>query len=82
MMFKTSPEIAIICVASGIFLIARGIDALYHRNIKIRKHAGWPLKYEDFRLEQNPALFRFTAWGNIALGLFFMAFPFFVQFVY
>jgi len=81
-MFKTSPEIAVICVASGIFLMARGFDALFHKSIKIRKHAGWPWKYDDVTLEQNPGLFRFTAWGNIALGAFFIIFPFVVQLIY
>jgi hypothetical protein len=81
-MFETSPEIAIICVASGVFLIARGLDALFHKSIKIRKHAGWPLKYDDVTLEQYPGRFRFTAWGSIALGAFFITFPFVVQFVY
>jgi len=81
-MFTTSPEIATICVASGVFLIARGLDALFHRSIKIRRHAGWPLTYDDVSLKQNPRLFLFTTWGNIALGIFFVVFPFVIQYLY
>ncbi|HLA68484.1 MAG TPA: hypothetical protein VJN65_02180 [Bacteroidota bacterium] len=79
-MFETVPEIAIICIASGVFLIARGWDALVRKTIKIRKTAGFPWKYGDVTLEHSPRLFRLTAWGILALGVFFLIFPFVVHY--
>ena len=79
-MFETVPEIAIICVASGVFLIARGWNALVHKTIKVRKTAGFPWKYGDVTLERSPRLFRLTAWSILALGVFFLIFPFIVEY--
>jgi len=81
-MFEVIPEIAVICVASGIFLIARGVHALLHNSIKIRKAPGFPWRYDDLTLERNPRLFRLTAWSILVLGLFFLVFPFFLPYFY
>lgn len=81
-MFDTTPEIAVICVASGIFLIARGWDALARKAIKVRKSPGFPWKYGDLTLERNPRLFRLTAWSILILGVFFLVFPFIVEYLY
>ncbi len=81
-MFDTTPEIAAICIASGVFLIARGWDALVHKAIKVRKSPGFPWKYGELTLERNPRLFRLTAWSILILGIFFLTFPFIVEYLY
>jgi hypothetical protein len=81
-MFETVPEIAVICVVSGILLIARGWDALIHKTIKVRQSAGFPWKYGDLTLERNPGLFRLTAGSILVLGVFFLIFPFIVEYFF
>ncbi len=80
-MFQETPEIAIICVASGILLISRGWYALKQKTIKVRKTIGFPWQYNDVTLEEKPRLFYLTAWSFIVLGVFFLMFPFLVEYL-
>ncbi|MEX1138154.1 MAG: hypothetical protein WEB33_01190 [Bacteroidota bacterium] len=79
-MFRYNPEVAVICVAVGFILAARGWYALRKRVITVKKPIGFPWQYNEMTEEKNPRLFRITAWGIIVLGICFVLFPFLVTY--
>lgn len=79
-MFRYNPEVAVICVAVGLVLVARGWYALKRHTITVKKPIGFPWHYNEVSREQNPRLFLMTAWGIIILGIFFLLFPFFITY--
>jgi hypothetical protein len=79
-MFRYNPEVAVICVAVGLILVARGWYALRKGTMMVKKPIGFPWQYNEMTEEQNPRMFRFTAWGIIILGFCFILFPFLVAY--
>lgn len=79
-MFRYNPEVAVICIVVGIILIVRGWYALRHKTITVKKPIGFPWQYSEMRQEEKPRTFLITAWGIIILGIFFLLFPFFVDY--
>lgn len=80
-MFRSNPEITIICVGVGIILIVRGWHALKRNAITVKKPIGFPWQYSEVKADQNPRLFFFTTWGMIVLGILFMLFPFLIEYL-
>ncbi len=79
-MFRSSPEITVICIGVGIILIVRGWHAYKKKTVTVKKPIGLPWHYHEVKAEDNPRLFFFTTWGMIILGVLFMLFPFLVEY--
>lgn len=70
----------IICVVSGLMLIVKGILALLQKKIRIKKNVGFPWRFEVVKREQSPRKFFLASWSSIALGVFFVLFPFVIPY--
>ena len=79
-MFRYNPEVAVVCVAVGIILVARGWYSLRHGSITVKKPVGFPWQYSEMKQAENPRTFLITAWGIIILGIFFLLFPFVIEY--
>lgn len=79
-MLRYNPEVAVICVVVGIILIARGWYALRQQMITVKKPIGLPWHYREITRDKNPRTFLITTWGVILLGIFFVLFPFIIEF--
>ncbi|MEX2115893.1 MAG: hypothetical protein WEB37_03325 [Bacteroidota bacterium] len=79
-MFRYNPEVAVICVAVGLVLLARGWYALRKRTIMVKKPIGFPWQYTEVTEETSPRMFLITTWGIIVLGVCFILFPFLVTY--
>lgn len=62
------------------FLVVRGWYALRSKSITVKKPIGFPWQFKEIQREDSPRMFLITAWGVIILGMFFVLFPFFVDY--